>query len=119
MNTEPCLDAATLEKLLQIGGRDFTVKMIELFMSYVPEKLMEARAAEQDGDLERVQKAVHPIKSSAMNIGARNMRDLAERIEQHALDREREPIAPMLAELEAMYEQVRLHLQEYLNSSLR
>lgn len=112
MNNEPCLDPATLEKLLQIGGKEFALQMIDLFLSFVPEKLAEARSAERDGNLTRLQKAVHPVKSSAWNIGAHNMRELAERIEQCALDNQREPIAGLLKELEAGYEQVKAHLQE-------
>ena len=50
MNAEPCLDVATLEKLTQIGGKEFATEMINLFLSYVPKKLAEARAAGQTGD---------------------------------------------------------------------
>ena len=113
MNTEPFLDVTALEKLMQIGGKEFAGHMIDLFLIYIPQKLAEARTAEKDGDLMQVRKAVHPIKSSAWNIGAHQMRVLAARIEECAADNRREPITTLLTELEAAYEQVKVHLQEY------
>ena len=113
MNAEPCLDVATLEKLTQIGGKEFATEMINLFLSYVPKKLAEARAAGQTGDRLGVRNAVHPIKSSAANIGARPMRDLAARIEQLASEQHCESMGPLLTELEAAFEQVKAHLQEH------
>ena len=112
MNPEPFLDAVTLEKLMQMGGPEFATKMIDLFLSYVPQKLAEARAGEQAGDLLRVQKAVHPIKSSAGNIGAQPLRELATQIEHLAIDQCREPIGAKLTELETAYLQVQALLQE-------
>ncbi len=112
MTTEPCLDAATLEKLLQIGGEEFAVQMIELFLSFIPQKLAEARSAWQDGDMLRLQKAVHPIKSSTSSIGAHKMRNLAEQIEQYALNKRSAQITPLLSELETAFDQVKAHLQE-------
>jgi len=116
MNTEPCLDITTLEKLMQLGGKEFVTQMLDLFAGYAPRKLAEARAAMQAGDLTGVQKAVHPLKSSAGNIGACLMRDLAKRIERCALDNQPDPIVQLLSELEAAYEQVKMQLQEYRNN---
>ena len=113
MSAELSLDVAALEKLMRLGGKEFVTQMTDLFMSYVPQKLAEARSAAQAGDLSGVQKAVHPIKSSAANIGARPMRDLAERIEQFAIDQRGESIGADLTELEAAYTQVKALLEEH------
>jgi len=115
MNSGSALDVAAFAKLEQMGGKAFAVQMIDLFVSYVPEKLAEARAAQQAGDLARVQKAVHPIKSSAGNIGARPMRELAERIEQLASEQRGAGLDGMLVELEATYLQVKEQLQAQRN----
>ena len=112
MNPETCLDVASLEKLINIGGREFATKMIDLFLSYIPERLAEARAAVQAGDLVRVQRAVHPIKSSAANIGAQPLRDLAAHIEQLAIDQRGESLAALLGELDAAYAQVKARLEQ-------
>jgi len=112
MNSESCVDTATLEKLRQLGGKEFALHMIDLFLTYVPEKLAEARAGLAAGNLQRVQKAAHPIKSSAGNIGAPVMHDLAERVEQLAIEQNGEAIPPLLAELEAVYARVKTCLEE-------
>jgi HPt (histidine-containing phosphotransfer) domain-containing protein len=111
MNAAPCLDSATMDKLLAIGGKEFAIQMIDLFLEYVPQKLAEGRAAAQAGNWVGVQKAVHPIKSSAGNIGARPMRDLAEHIEQLAIDQRGETIREGFAKLEAAYAEVQTQLQ--------
>ncbi|MFZ4397732.1 MAG: Hpt domain-containing protein [Kiritimatiellia bacterium] len=112
MDTEPCVDPASLDTLAQMGGKAFAAEMIDLFLNYAPQKLAEARAAEQSGDLLGVKKAVHPIKSSAGYIGARPMQALAARIEQLAGDQSRESIGAMLTELEATYVQVKSRLEQ-------
>ena len=115
MSAELGLDGATIKKLMQIGGSEFVTQMIDLFMSYVPQKLAEARSAVQAGDLVGVAKAVHPIKSSAANIGAHSMHDLAERIEQLARDQRGESISHLLFELEGGYQQVQVQLRHQRN----
>ena len=85
MTTEPILDPATLDGLISIGGKSFACQMIDLFFSYVPQKLAEARAAEQAGDVVGIKNAVHPIKSSANNLGTVVVKRLATQIELLAI----------------------------------
>ena len=103
MSDSPCLDEVTLEKLRALGGEKFVAEMIEIFFQYVPAKLAEARAAEQAGDLNALQHAVHPLKSSAGNLGAAAMKDLAVRIEQLAMEKNNGPIPGLMRELETAY----------------
>lgn len=112
MNEYTCLDNAAMQELVDLGGNAFALQMIDLFMSYVPQKLAEARAAAQAGDWLGVQRAVHPIKSSADDIGARPFRDLAARIEKLAMDRCGETLPAELTVLEAGYAQVQAQLQK-------
>jgi HPt (histidine-containing phosphotransfer) domain-containing protein len=112
MNQETCLDPVAFAKLEQLGGRRFACEMIDIFLSYVPEKLAEARAAELAGDIPGIQKAVHPIKSSAGNLGAFPLKELAARIEQLARSQQGTIVPPLLRELEAGYAQVARCLQE-------
>ena len=58
--------------------------MIDLFLEYAGQKIVEARAAQVAGNLTGVEKAVHPIKSSAGNVGARRIQELALQIEELA-----------------------------------
>ena len=78
--------------------------MIRLFLSYGGEKLIEARQAQAAGDLNAVGKAVHPLKSSAGNVGAVRMQRLATEIEQRAKGQEAAAVATLLEELETAFE---------------
>jgi HPt (histidine-containing phosphotransfer) domain-containing protein len=59
-----------------------------------------------------VQKAVHPIKSSASNIGARQLRELAARLEQLAIDQQGDSIPALLGELEVALVEVKSLLEQ-------
>jgi len=85
--------------------------MIDLFLDYAPKRLAAALAAEQATDLHALSQAVHPLKSSAGNVGARCMQDLAAKIEKLALDGEGAAIPPLLRELEAAFIQIKPHLE--------
>lgn len=111
METESGLDAAVFDKLQQLGGTEFVREIIDLFLTYVPQKLADARQAVAAGNWPGVHVAAHTIKSSAGDIGARAMHALAARIEQLAADQHGVPIPALLADLEAAYASVQLALE--------
>lgn len=97
------LDPAAVERLKRLGGSEFAVKMIDLFSSYATEKLAVAQQAQAAGNLTGVADAVHPIKSSAGNVGARKVQELARQIEELARQSQGEPVSALLAELERVF----------------
>jgi CheY-like chemotaxis protein/HPt (histidine-containing phosphotransfer) domain-containing protein len=76
------MQVAAIERLRKLGGDEFVNKMIDLFLDYTGTKIADARKAGTAGDLAALAKAVHPIKSSAGNIGASRVQELAARLEQ-------------------------------------
>ena len=78
------VDTKALERLRQLGGNELVLKMIDLFSSHAQSIVTQALAAFNAGDLEGVERAAHSIKSSAGNVGAVEVRQLAERIEEAA-----------------------------------
>lgn len=103
MSDSSNLDPAAMQRLQRLGGDGFTGKMIELFLGYAAEKLADARREFETGTLAGVSKAVHPLKSSSGNVGARRMQDLTQRIEQAAGAGRRDEVAALLAELNAAF----------------
>lgn len=81
--------------------------MLSIVLEYVPKKLEAAREGERAGNLVAIQHAVHPIRSSAANAGARAVHELATHIEQLAMNKQAEQISPLLRELEAAFDRVR------------
>ena len=112
MSELPNLDPAALQRLQRLGDTAFVCKMIDLFLEYAGQKIIEARAAHTAGSLPGVEKAVHPIKSSAGNVGARRIQDLASRIEELARQGHSETLAASINELEQVFAAVKPVLEE-------
>ena len=108
---EPTLDPAALERLRRLGGDPFAAEMIDLFVSYAEKKIVEAREAQAAGNTEGVGNAVHPIKSSAGNVGALQVQELAARIEYAAHEGQFEPLPGLVAKLELAFISARLQLE--------
>lgn len=105
------LDPAALERLLRIGGQDFVVEMIELFLEHAPQRLASARAALAENDVKTLYRSAHSLKSTAGNLGARALQNMAAEVEKRSAKEDLEPIPPLLEELERRYERVRTELE--------
>lgn len=117
MNEEIFFDENALVRLRKLGGDEFVIRMLDLFLDYAPQRLAAARAAEQAGDLTALGKAVHPLKSSAGQIGARRVQELAAQIEKLATQQQAGEISTWLAQLEAALEHVKPRLAQARNPS--
>ena len=115
MSDENLFDGAAVEKLRKLGGDEFVRRMIDMFFDYAPKRVAAARAGEQAGDLAAIAKAVHPLKSSAGQIGARGMQELCSQLEKLAMDNQAGPIPPLLDQLEAALAQIRPLLEQARN----
>lgn len=105
------LDDEALVRLDRIGGDEFVVEMIELFLEHAPGRIAAVRSALDAGDLPAVRQAAHSLKSTAASLGARVVQATAEAIELHARDGAATPIPPLLEELGGQYAQVRARLE--------
>jgi len=112
VNESNQLDPAALARLQRLGNVEFVCKMIDLFREYAGQKISEARAAQVAGNLPGVEKAVHPIKSSAGNVGARRLQELALQTEDFAKAGQAEAVARSLSELELVFAAVDSELEE-------
>lgn len=106
MNGPPDFDPKAITRLRRIGNAAFVREMIDLFNHLAAEKIQLARQALAVGDVKALGDAVHPLRSSAGNIGACVMFELATRIEQLCLRGEREDLPGLVAELEAAFGRV-------------
>lgn len=106
------LDAVALQRLRQLGDDAFVCKMIEVFLDYAGKKIAEARAAQAAGNLGGVEQAVHPLKSSAGNVGADRVRALAVQIEELAEQARGETLDVLLSELEQAFAAIKPDLEE-------
>ena len=112
MNDSAHLDPAVFPRLHRLGGAAFVCKMIDLFLDYAGKKIVEARAAQLANNLTGVENAVHPLKSSAGNVGAQRVQQLATQIEGLARQGQSEPLSALLTDLEAAFAAVKPELEE-------
>ncbi|HOX58154.1 MAG TPA: response regulator [Candidatus Paceibacterota bacterium] len=106
------LDVGAVERLQRLGDNEFACKMIDLFLDYSAKRITEARAAQAAGNLAGVARAMHPLKSSAGNVGADQVQALATRIEELAEQGQGEQAAASLTELEQAFAVVKPRLEE-------
>ena len=111
MNAPNSFDPAAIERLLKLGGPKFTLEMIDLFGSYGGKKVAEARSARQVGNLTALAEAAHPLKSSAGNVGAIRVQELAAQVESSAREQNAELADAQLNELERAFAEAKLFLE--------
>lgn len=99
MSKRDPIDMAALERLKRLGGERLAVRMIDLCLETGPRRVRAAQAGELQGDWEAVGRAAHSLKSSAGNVGALAVQELAQRLELHAAARELPEARVLLAEL--------------------
>jgi HPt (histidine-containing phosphotransfer) domain-containing protein len=102
MALEADIDMRALERLRKLGGNELLAKMVSLFTSQAEPGVREAATALSSGDFDGVQRAAHSLKSSAGNLGAQKVQDIADQIEQLAEQRSGE-ISALLTDLERAY----------------
>jgi HPt (histidine-containing phosphotransfer) domain-containing protein len=113
MNEDGCIDEAALDRLQRLSrGGTLVREMIDIYLDYAPKLLAAALAGEQGDDLEAIERAAHSLKSSAANLGAFGVRDLAARIELLAREKNMSSVRPLLRELVPAFESVKARLEE-------
>ncbi len=102
---------AALERLHRLGGGKFVGEMIDLFLDYAAAKVAQARRAQRAGDGAGVASAVHPIKSSAGNVGATQVQELAAQIELAAKTASGADLDRLVGELEMAFAEIKPRLE--------
>jgi HPt (histidine-containing phosphotransfer) domain-containing protein len=111
MDAPSPLDRGAIERLRRLGDDAFVRTMIDLFFSFVGQKLSEAQRAAAVGDSRAVADAAHAIKSTAANAGALRVQELAIRLEKAAREGDGDEVALVLPRLEQAFAEVAPHLE--------
>lgn len=104
MSSDRVLDPGAMERLDRIGGSDFVVEMIELFLENAPQRLKTARDAFESGDTPTLHRSVHSLKSTAANLGAQTLQATAEAAEARANEADLDAIPALLDDLDRAYD---------------
>jgi len=106
MAREDIINEEIMAALRRLGGESLVREMIGIFLDFVPKKMDQVRAGEASSSLLEIEKGAHAIKSSAANVGATRLRQLAEQVEVTARLQSPEPIPGLLEALQCEFDRV-------------
>lgn len=87
----PILDKLALEQILSLSqGGDYKLlhKMVEHFISWIPELILQLIQAVERRDVEGVRIAAHSLKSSCLIMGVKQLAEVGRAMELHYVDLE-------------------------------
>lgn len=77
------IDPETIQGLRELGGDDepeLLAELIQIFLEDAPQRMKDITEGLAHGDLTRVERGAHTLKSSSANIGALGLSDLCGKI---------------------------------------
>ena len=80
----PIVDESQIQRLQEWGGTDLQCKMIDLFLAHAGERVDQIREGLWAPDRKAAETGAHTLKSSAGNVGARRLQQLASEAESMA-----------------------------------
>ena len=102
MTDATSLDPDALTRLGTWGGDKLVGQMVRLFLDNSGTRMGQIRAGDAQGDVDLAEKGSHSLKSSAANVGAQVVRELAGEIENAATSGDMDAYSRAIAELETI-----------------
>jgi len=103
MAVSPVLDENALARLREWGGDKLLGQMIRLFLENAPSRMDQIRSVATGGDVDEAGKGAHSLKSSAANLGAEALRQLAGEIEKTAGEGAVDRVNELLPSIESAF----------------
>lgn len=104
MTDLPLVDHEQIERLSEWGGPNLQRKMIDLFLTHAKERLDQISTGISGGDAKAAETGAHTLKSSAGNVGARRVQQMAQDAEALAEDGKLGELKTMLPALEEAFD---------------
>ena len=102
---------AALARLSKLGGDELVVKMIDLFLTHAEPKVADLRSGFVAGNLAEVERLAHSVRSSAGNLGAEELGELAGEVEQLAAEGEHSKLVFFITQMENAFVRVKARLE--------
>ena len=103
---------AALDMLRRLGNGTLLVRMVELFLQTIPERIASARAGLQMNDVRAVEIAAHSIKSSAGQLGGVGLQHTAALLEHAASNGNVDTLAAGIETIDTEFELMRVWLNQ-------
>ncbi len=88
------------------GKRDRIVRLMDMFLNGMPERVNRLAVAVEEGDMENVGAIAHEIKGVSGNIGAERLHDAASDLEAAARAQDNSGFQDLLASIQAHYSEI-------------
>jgi histidine phosphotransfer protein HptB len=113
MPNDTLIDPEAIENLRALNPDDgdaFLRDIVGIFLEDTPQRLAELRESLLMGDQVRFTRAAHSIKGSASNLGAMQLRAVAEQLEHQSKTHGLVEVEGLISDLEARFEATRSEL---------
>lgn len=107
------LDEPTISTLREFGG-SLLAQLVDAFGTNAPQRIAQARAGLEAGDLDAVRRSCHSLKSTAATVGAFTLAETARRLEAAAAAGDTAALGELGAALELQCEQTIRQLRHYV-----
>jgi HPt (histidine-containing phosphotransfer) domain-containing protein len=103
MTDKPIIDQNAIDRLKEWGGDELPRKMIDIFLSHSPERMEQIREGLSTATPRTAETGAHSLKSSAGNVGAVRVQELAQVAESLAEAEDMEELKALLPNLEEAF----------------
>ncbi len=107
---------ANLRSLSPDDGDSFLKEILTIFIVDTPTRIAELHTSRASGNAVTFMRAAHSIKGSSSNVGASELRSIAERLEHHANKNGLVNVEVQVAELEAAFIRAKDALEKLITS---
>lgn len=111
--TDPSLDRATLDGLMELGDGDpsFLIEVIQQFLQDAPDHLKAIQQSVADRNADALMKAAHGFKGSCRNMGALPLGEFCLALEQKGHAGELEDVEDLVSALEREEQRAQVALE--------
>jgi histidine phosphotransfer protein HptB len=118
MSSLTIVDLEAIENLRALSPGDgdvFLKEILGIYLEDMPQRIAELHRSGAAGDTESFIRAAHSIKGSSSNVGATEVRSIAETIEHSSRKQGIAGQIEQIALLETAYARVQVELQKFLS----
>jgi PAS domain S-box-containing protein len=94
------LDPAALQNLRDLGGAEFFIEVVDVFLADAPALMTSLRSSLERQDADELRRAAHTLKSNGSTLGAVAFAELCRVVEQHAKDSRLDGVAQDVERIE-------------------
>ncbi len=116
--TTTVVDARVLDnyrRIQQPGKPDIIKRLVDIYLKSSPDILREISEAGVEGDMEKLWRSAHSLKSSSANLGATTLAGLCETVEEMGRSKREVNLPEMIKKIETEYARVSKELRRIIN----